>query len=101
MDATNIIAFPTKPETAAPGDTHPLVKSVSEVITSIGELARQVEKWPMEPEAKMRVLHTIRGLALQACELQLVAVTEVTGAAKFRADLDRVMSALRSPDIQP
>jgi hypothetical protein len=99
VEAPNVIAFPTDRQTAAPIDTHPLVKSVTEVMTSLGNFARQVEKWPMEPEAKMRMLHTIRGLALQACELQLAAVTEVTDAAKFRSDLDRVMTALRMPEV--
>ncbi|WP_439605130.1 hypothetical protein [Shinella sp.] len=64
-------------------------------MVSLGNLARQVEKWPMDSDLKMRTLNMIRALALQACELQLLAVTEVWDPAKFRGDLDRVMSALR------
>lgn len=96
--ASNVIAFPSDRASPPLVERHPLVQSVTAVMTSLGELARQIEKWPMDPEDKWRMLHTIRALALQACELQLLAVTEVTDPTKFRADLDRVMSALRLPE---
>ena len=93
--ALNVIAFPTNRQIVAPGETHPLVKSVTEIMISLGNLARQIEKWPMDADAKLHMLSSIKKLALQACELQLVAVTEVTEPERFRADLDRVMSTLR------
>lgn len=96
--ALNVIAFPAQRHTAPQGETHPLVKSVTEVMMSLGNLARQIEKWPMDPDAKLHMLGSIKNLALKACELQLAAVTEVTDAEKFRADLDRVMSKLRVPE---
>jgi hypothetical protein len=100
LDQTlNVIAFPLDRQAPSPTDTHPLVKSVTEVMVSLGNLARQIEQWPMDPDDKWRMLNTIRALALQACELQLVAVTEVADPAKFRSDLDRVMTALRPPEI--
>lgn len=96
--ASNVIAFPIDRPPPRLGDTHPLVKSVTDAMTALGALARQIEKWPIDSDDKRRMLNTIRALALQACELQLVAVTELADSAKFRADLDRVMSALRLPE---
>jgi hypothetical protein len=98
VKAPTVIAFPTDRQTPASNDAHPVVKCVTEVMVSLGNLAHQIEKWPMEPDAKLRMLNTIKSLALQACELQLAAVAEVTDRDRFRADLDGVMSALRLPE---
>lgn len=79
MEASNVIAFPIDRQT-----THPLVKSVTEVMIGLGNLARQIESWPMDHEAKLSMLSTIKTVALQACELQLAAVSEATDSEKFR-----------------
>jgi hypothetical protein len=96
--ASNVIAFPIDRPPSRLGETHPLVKSITNAMTALGALAQQIEKWPMDADDKWRMLNTIRALALQTCELQLVAVAEVADQAKFREDLDRVTSALRLPE---
>jgi hypothetical protein len=92
--ASSVIEFPTPPFA---NTTHPLVKQVTDALVSLGHLARQIEKWPIDDEPKLRMLDAIKSAALHACQLQLAAVTEIADAEKFRADVTRVMEALSPP----
>lgn len=50
--APTVIPFPRLPPRELADEKHPIVKSVTEVLIALGDLAQQIEKWPMDPEAK-------------------------------------------------
>jgi uncharacterized small protein (DUF1192 family) len=99
--AANVIQFPVIPRLARAETTHPVVLGVTEVVKALGRLASDINQWPVERKAKLRMLQAVRAAALEACELQLLAVAELTEADIFRADLERLTRMLRALDFQP
>jgi hypothetical protein len=98
--ASNVLQFPVVPRLPPQQtNTHPVVKAVTEIITSLGTLAKQVETWPIDKDDKLQVMAEIRSAALTACELQLSAVGEVEAPEKFKADVERVMRLLRDAEV--